>query len=81
VKTVSVRDLQKSLAKSISASQRERVVITRHGRPAAILIGVEGLQWEHVLLGTDEHFWRTIERRRKEPAVPLSAVKKRLPAD
>jgi PHD/YefM family antitoxin component YafN of YafNO toxin-antitoxin module len=56
-------------------------VITRHGRPAAILIGVEGMEWEHVILGTDEHFWRTIERRRKEPAAALRAVKRRLPAD
>jgi prevent-host-death family protein len=78
MKTVSVRDLQKSLGRQIDESQMERVVVTRHGRPAALLIGIEGLDWEHLILSTDEHFWRTIALRRKEKSSPLVKVKARL---
>ncbi|HEU4395943.1 MAG TPA: type II toxin-antitoxin system Phd/YefM family antitoxin [Planctomycetota bacterium] len=78
MKTVSVRDLQKTLRKRVDESQKERVIVTRRGHPAAVLIGVEGMDWEQVLLQTDDAFWRTIRRRRKERGSPLAAVKKRL---
>jgi len=42
VKTVNVRDLQKKVKECVDMSQQERVVITRRGKPAAILFGVEG---------------------------------------
>lgn len=78
MKTVSVRDLQKSLRERVDQSQKERVIVTRRGHPAAVLIGVEGMDWEAVLLQTDDSFWRMIRRRRKERASPLSVVRKRL---
>jgi len=46
MKTVSVRDLQKSARECVNAAQKDRIVITRHGRPAAVLVGVEGTDWE-----------------------------------
>lgn len=78
MKTVSVRDLQKTLRKRVDESQKERVVVTRRGHPAAVLIGVEGMDWEQVLLQTDDSFWRLLQRRRKQKASPLAAVKRRL---
>jgi len=78
VKSVSVRDLQKTLRKRVDESQKERVIVTRRGHPAAVLIGVEGMDWEQVLLQTDDSFWRLIQRRRKEKAAPLATVKRRL---
>jgi len=78
VKTVSVRDLQKTVRHCVDRSQKERVVVTRHGRPVAVLIGVEGKDWETVLLETDPAFWRMIQRRRRQRATPLRTVKKRL---
>ncbi len=78
MKTVSVRDLQKTLRKRVDESQKERVVVTRRGHPAAVLIGVEGMDWEQVLLLTDDSFWRLLQRRRKQKASPLAAVKRRL---
>ncbi len=78
MKSVSVRDLQKTLRKRVDESQKERVIVTRRGHPAAVLIGVEGMDWEQVLLQTDDSFWRLIQRRRKEKAAPLATVKRRL---
>jgi prevent-host-death family protein len=78
VKTVSVRDLQKTLRKRVDESQRERVVVTRRGHPAAVLIGVEGKDWEQVLLQTDDSFWRLLQRRSRQTASSLARVKRRL---
>ena len=78
MKTVSVRDLQRTLRKRVDESQKERVVVTRRGHPAAVLIGVEGMDWEQVLLQTDDSFWRLLQRRRKQKASPLAVVKRRL---
>ncbi len=75
MKTVSVRDLQKKIRDCVEASQTERVVITRHGRPAAILVGVEGEEWESVVLETNEAFWDLIQARRGERTVPLSELR------
>ncbi|MCK6479016.1 MAG: type II toxin-antitoxin system Phd/YefM family antitoxin [Planctomycetaceae bacterium] len=80
MKTVSVRDLQKSLRRRVDESQKERVVVTRRGHPAAVLIGVEGLDWEQVLLQMDDSFWRMLQRRRRQRTSPLAAVRRRLGA-
>jgi prevent-host-death family protein len=80
MKTINVRDLQKKLRECVDTSQKERVVITRHGRPAAVLIGVEGQDWEDVVLETSAEFWKMIGERRREETVPLREARKRLEA-
>jgi prevent-host-death family protein len=78
VKTVNVRDLQKKIRECLDAAQTERVVITRHGRPAAIMVGVEGQDWEDVVYQTSHAFWKMIEERRKETPVSLEEMRRRL---
>lgn len=78
MKTISVRDLQKKIRESVQAAQKDRVVVTRHGKPAALLIGVEGQDWESVVLQTSAPFWKLIEKRRKEKTVSMREVKKRV---
>ena len=78
MKTINVRDLQKRIKECVEASQKERVVVTRHGRPAAVLIGVEGRDWEDLLYQTSPAFWRLIEQRRKGKTVPLAEMRRRL---
>ena len=78
MKAINVRDLQRKIRECISAAQKERVVITRHGRPAAIVIGVEGQDWEDVVLQTSPAFWRLVEARRKEETIPLAEARRRL---
>lgn len=78
MKTVSARDLQKKIKECVDRAQEDRVVITRHGRPAAVMIGVEGRDWEDVALGASPAFWRLIRSRRKEPTIPMDEMKKRL---
>jgi len=76
MKTISVRDLQQHVRDCVKASQRNRVVVTRHGIPAALIIGVEGTDWETLALQTNPSFWRMIEKRRAEPTVSLQTMRK-----
>lgn len=80
MKTVNVRNLQKRIAECVDLAQKERVVVTRNGRPAAILIGVEGQDWEDVVVQANPAFWKMIEERRKEKTIPLAAAGGRVEA-
>lgn len=78
MKTISVRDLQKNIKDVVDSAQRERVVVTRRGAPAAVLLGVEGKDWETVILETSPAFWDLIEARRKEPTLSADEIERRL---
>ena len=78
MKTVPVRDLQKRVKQCIDEAQEGRVVITRRGKPAALLVGVEGKDWETVILETNPTFWKLIQQRRKEPIISFKELKARL---
>jgi len=78
MKTVPVRELQKKVKECIDDAQGDRVVITRHGKPAALLIGVEGKDWETLVLETDPTFWKFIQQRREQPTISLEELKARL---
>ena len=78
MKTVNVRELQKKMKEYIDVSQKDRVVLTRHGRPSAVLVGVEGEDWETVLLETNAEFWNLIQKRRKQKTISLADMRERL---
>lgn len=78
MKTITVRDLQKNIGTCIDAAQKTRVVVTRHGKPAAIVIGVEGSDWEDVVLQTSPSFWKMIEQRRGEKTISLQEMRQYL---
>ena len=69
MKTITARDLQKNVRGTVESSQDEIVVITRHGKPAAVIHGVEGLGWEEIVLANDASFWKMLRARRKERTV------------
>ncbi len=77
MKTITVRDLQKKVRECVDAAQADRIVITRHGKPAAVLVGVAGTDWETVVLETNAGFWRLIEKRRKQPTVTMADMRRR----
>ena len=80
MKTISVRDLQKKIRECVDIAQKEHVVLTRHGQPAAIVIGVEGYDWEDVVYQTSPAFWKMIQDRRKGKTISLAEMRKRLEA-
>ena len=78
MKTVNARDLQKKIKECVDMSQRDRVVITRRGKPAAVMVGVEGKDWEDVVLQTSSTFWKFIEERRKQSTMSMKELRTRL---
>jgi PHD/YefM family antitoxin component YafN of YafNO toxin-antitoxin module len=78
MKTVNARDLQKRIKQCVNMSQQDQVVIMRRGKPAAILLGVEGKNWGDVVLQTSSRFWKLIEERRKESTLSMKELRTRL---
>jgi len=77
MKRATVQDLQKKANTVVTQAQKDRVVITRHGRPAAVLVGVNDQDWESVVLQTDPKFWKLIHAHRRQPTRSLAQVKDR----
>ena len=65
---------QTGLGASLDDAQGERIVITRGGRPIAILVGVEGLDDEQLALCGDADFWALIASRRKQSTMGRSEL-------
>jgi antitoxin (DNA-binding transcriptional repressor) of toxin-antitoxin stability system len=64
MKTIGIE--QTTFASCVKDAQKERVVVTRGGRPVAMIIGLEGLDEEQVELGSSDAFWKMITARRKQ---------------
>lgn len=80
MKTISVRELQKDIRKTMILSQDDQVVVTRNGKPAAVLVGVEGQDWETVVLETSRPFWDMIRKRRGQRTITMKEMRRRLAA-
>ncbi len=76
MKTISTRTLQTHVRDCVKASQRDRVVVTRHGIPTALIIGIEGVDWETLAIQTNPSFWRMIEKRRSENTISLETLRR-----
>ena len=79
MKVVPLREAKASLSRYVDRAQTDRVLITRHGRPAALVIGVQGEELEDLLTMGNPRFWEMIEaRRRSTRTLPLAEVRRRL---
>ena len=75
---VAKKTKQKKIKECVDMSQQDQLVITRRGKPAAVMVGVEGKDWEDVVLQTSSTFWKFIEERRKEPTMSMKELRTRL---
>lgn len=62
----------------IRESQNERLVITREGKPVALIVGVEGLDEEQIELGTSDKFWKLIAERRRQRTLSRAGLEESL---
>ncbi len=66
MKKVALSAVKDDLSKFLRLAQKEDIVITRHGRPAGILIGFESEDdWFDYRLENDPRFLRRIESARQ----------------
>lgn len=72
MKLVAMHEAKAKLSEYVVASQKDGVIITNHGKPVAIVIGVEGEDLEDLLTRADPKFWEMVERVRGQPTMPLA---------
>ncbi len=80
VKKVSLSEVKDDLSKYLRIAEKEEVVITRHGKPAGILIGFESEEdWIDYRLENDPGFLNRIEKARQSlregRGVPIEKVR------
>jgi hypothetical protein len=52
--------------------------MTRHGKPVALIVGVEGMDEEQMQLGSSEKFWKIIAERRKQKTLSRALLEQKL---
>ena len=78
MKTAALKEVKAKLSEYCERSQAERVLITRHGKPLAVMIGVAGQDLEDLLTVGNPDFWRLVEERRAQPTLGEAELRKRL---
>jgi prevent-host-death family protein len=65
VKEVPLSEIKDDLSRYLREAETQEIVITRHGKPAGVLIGFESEEdWFEYRLENDPRFLRRIERAR-----------------
>src|SRR5437867_9192711 len=62
----------------VSEAQHERIVITRNGKPVALVVGVAGLDADQLELGSNPAFWELITQRRGQRAITRAQLEERM---
>lgn len=79
MKVIPLGEAKNSLSAYVDDAQHDRILVTRHGRPAALIIGVEGEAFEDLMTRSDPEFWRMIESRRGAARpIPAGEMRRRL---
>jgi len=66
MKEVPLSEIKDDLSRYLREAERENIVITRHGKPAGILIGFESEDdWFEYRLEHDPRFLRRVEQARE----------------
>ena len=67
-----------NLEDCIRDAQQGRVVLTRKGKPVALLLGVTGLDLEQIELGHSDELWATLRQRRNQKTITRKELEERL---
>ena len=66
MKKVALSEVKDDLSRYLRIAEKEEIVITRHGKPAGILVGFASEdEWFHYQLENDPRFLQRIERARR----------------
>ena len=69
MKKVPVKEVKDDLSRYLREAEREEIVITRHGKPAGVLIGFASEdEWFEYRLESDPRFLARIDRARRSIA-------------
>ena len=76
MKTINID--QMNLEACVHEAQQDGVLVMRDGAPAAVVLGVEGMDQEQIELGLSDRFWKLIAGRRQERTVSRAELEKRV---
>ena len=76
MKVIEMQDAE--LESCIKDAQRQRVVITRKGKPVAMIVSVNGMDLEQLELSSSDKFWRLVRKWRKQKTYTREELEKRL---
>ncbi len=66
IKEVPLSEVKDDLSRYLHEAEKQKIVITRHGKPAGVLIGFESEDdWFDYKLENDPRFLERVERARK----------------
>jgi len=72
MKLIGVGEAQAGLSSLVEQAQKERIILTRHGKPVAMLLGIKGRDLEDLLLAQDPAFRSLIADRRFDERATVS---------
>jgi len=72
MKLVGVGAAQAGLSNLVEHSQKEKIILTRHGKPVAMLLGVKGRDLEELILAQDPAFRDLVTARRRDRRATVS---------
>jgi prevent-host-death family protein len=78
MKTVTTREMKAKLSEWLRTAQGERVLITSHGAPIAVLTGVEGRDLTDVFMEYDERLAGALKRAERGAFTPIGKVRAEL---
>lgn len=79
MKTIDASQFAANVDQYLSDSRAEVIVVTRGGRPCAVIQGLD-YDDEQIELVNSPEFWSMIRERREQPTISGDVVKQRLDA-
>jgi hypothetical protein len=61
----------------VADAQKERVAVTRDGKPVAWILGIEAVDQQDLPLAGSPAFWEMIDRRRNQKTTSRSELEQR----
>jgi antitoxin (DNA-binding transcriptional repressor) of toxin-antitoxin stability system len=79
MKVVSIKDTK--LEACVREAQRQEVVITKKGKPVAVVVSTNGMDLEQLELAYSKKFWKQVEKWRKQKTITREELERRLAED
>jgi len=78
MRTIAVAEVKQSFRQALKDSQKEVVIVTRHGKPVARLTGCEGEDMADLVMTSDPAFWEMLENAARGPRLSSAELRQQL---
>ena len=80
MKETTLEQLPAAAQSLISGAEHQRILVTREGKPFAVIVGIEHKDAEDLRLEESPEFWKMIEERRGRPTISIEEYEATLAA-